>query len=71
MERDTQMIKQALSQRWPIKPEYRELLVRRAVQTLADPKSSKRELAAASKILLAAESQNNEAETTNNNRIEW
>lgn len=56
--RDTRMMAKALEQRWPIKPEYREVMIKRLVRVLADPSSSAREVAAASKGLLAAEAQN-------------
>jgi hypothetical protein len=58
MIRDTRMAQKALEQRWPIKPEYREALVRRLVRIIADPNSSAREVTSASKALIAAESQN-------------
>jgi hypothetical protein len=65
------MIAKAFEQRWPIKPEYREALIKRLMRIIADPTSSPREVTAASKALLAAETQNTEAENTNSNRIEW
>jgi hypothetical protein len=52
------MMERALAQRWPIKPEYRELIVKRMLRIIADPKSSPREVTSATKALLAAESQN-------------
>jgi hypothetical protein len=58
MIRDTRMMERALTQRWPIKPEYRELIVKRMLRIIADPKSSPREVTSATKALLAAESQN-------------
>lgn len=65
------MIAKALEQRWPIRPEYREALIKRLMRIIADPTSSPREVTAASKALLAADTQNTEAENTNSNRIEW
>jgi histone acetyltransferase (RNA polymerase elongator complex component) len=52
------MIQKAFVQRWPIPPEYREHLVRRLIQIIANPNSKPREVTAAAKALLAAESQN-------------
>ena len=52
------MIQKAMEQRWPIKPEYREALVKRLVRIIADPQSKPREVASAAKALLAAEVQN-------------
>ena len=69
--RDTRMMAKALTQRWPIKPEYREAIIRRLVQVVANPQSSAREVTSASKALLAAELQNNEEETRNSQRIIW
>lgn len=48
----------ALTQRWPIKPEYREAIVRRLLRVIADPQSSPREVTAAARALMSAESQN-------------
>jgi len=58
MIRDTRMAQKALEQRWPIKPEYREALVRRLVRIIADPNSSAREVTSASKALIAADQVN-------------
>ena len=52
------MAQKALEQRWPIKPEYREALVRRLVRIIADPNSSAREVTSASKALIAADACN-------------
>lgn len=60
--RDTRMLTRALEQRWPIKPEYREAIIKRLLRVIADPQSSPREVASASKALLAAEKQNQEDE---------
>ena len=56
--RETRMLTQALEQRWPVKPEFREALIKRLVRIIADPNSSPREITAASKALISAESQN-------------
>jgi len=48
----------AMQQRWPIKPEYREAVLRRNIRIIADPNSSERAVAAASKVIIAAEAQN-------------
>lgn len=56
--RDTRMMVRALVQRWPIKHEYREAIIKRLVRIVADPNSSPREVTAAAKGLLAAEAQN-------------
>ena len=52
------MAQKALEQRWPIKQEYREALVKRLVRIIADPNSSAREVTSASKALIAADSVN-------------
>ncbi len=44
--------------RWPIKPEYREAMVKRLVRIIADPSSTTKEVTDASRALLAAERQN-------------
>ena len=48
----------ALTQRWPIKPEYREAIVKRLLRVIADPQSSPREVTAAARALMSAEAQN-------------
>jgi hypothetical protein len=45
-------------QRWPIKPEYREIIIRQLLKVIADPASSPREKTSAAKALMAAEAQN-------------
>lgn len=52
------MAQKALEQRWPIKPEYREGLIRRLTAIVISPNSKPREVIAASRALIAAESQN-------------
>lgn len=56
------MMARALTQRWPIKPEYKDAIIRRLIRVIADPSSSPREITAASKALMAAEKQNQEDE---------
>ena len=58
------MIQKAFEQRWPIKPEYREVLVKRLIKVIASPDSTNREATAAAKALIAAESQNQKDEQT-------
>lgn len=60
--RDIRMIQKAMEQRWPIKPEYRSVLVQRLTRIIADPQSTPREVTAAAKGLIAAESQNQKDE---------
>ena len=60
--RDTRMIQKAMEQRWPIRPEYRDALIKRLLRILADPQSSPREATSAAKALMAAERQNQEDE---------
>jgi hypothetical protein len=55
---DMRMIAQAANQRWEIKPEYKNALVRRLTAIIADPNSTTREVTAASRALIAAEAQN-------------
>ena len=56
------MIARALTQRWPIKQEYRQAIVAKLMRVIADPSSSPREITAAAKALMAAEKQNQEDE---------
>jgi hypothetical protein len=56
--RDTRMMARALTQRWPIKPEIREAIVKRLLRVIADPQSSPREVTAAARALMSAEAQN-------------
>ena len=56
--RDTRLMARAVIQRWPIKPEYREAVIKRLIRVIADPNSSPREVTAASKAIMAAETQN-------------
>lgn len=51
-------MERALRERWPIKQEYREAIIKRLIRIIADPASSAREVASASRALLAAEAQN-------------
>ena len=51
------MIERAV-QRWPMKPEYRDAVVRRLTKIVADPASSAREIASASRTLATIEAQN-------------
>jgi hypothetical protein len=48
----------ALTQRWPVTPEYRNIIVKQLMKVIADPQSSPREKTSAAKALMAAESQN-------------
>ena len=45
-------------QRWPIKSDYREAIVKRLVRIVADPSSSTQEVTTASRALILAEKQN-------------
>lgn len=56
--RDIRMIQKAMEQRWDIKPEYKDALIRRLVRIIADPTSTPREVTSASRALIAAEGQN-------------
>ena len=55
---ETRMIARALVQRWPIKQEYREAIVKQLLKVVVDPNSTPREKTSAAKALLAAEGQN-------------
>ena len=59
---ETRMISKALTQRWPIKPEYRAGLITQMMKVIADPNTSPREKTAAAKAILAAEKQNQDDE---------
>jgi hypothetical protein len=48
----------AMQQRWPIRDEYREAVIKRNVKIILNPNSSERAVAAASKVIIAAEAQN-------------
>lgn len=62
--RDTRLMAKALEQRWPIKPEIRELIIKRLAMIAGGvvPKGVQppkpREMIAAARALMAAESQN-------------
>lgn len=49
---------QAMNQRWPVSPEFREIVIQTMMLTLADKTASVREKSTAAKVLLAAEKQN-------------
>ena len=55
---DLQLWKRSMTERWPIKQQYRDAMITRVMQIIADPSSTKREVATASRVLLAAEAQN-------------
>jgi hypothetical protein len=52
------MMARALTQRWPLSPEYRTIIVKQLMKVIADPKASPREKTSAAKALMAAEQQN-------------
>jgi hypothetical protein len=52
------MMARALTQRWPLSPEYRTIIVKQLMKVIADPQSSPREKTSAAKALMAAEQQN-------------
>ena len=52
------MMARALTQRWPLSPEYKTIIVKQLMKVIADPKSSPREKTSAAKALMAAEQQN-------------
>lgn len=56
------MMARALSERWPIKDEYRVIVVRKLLAIIADPESSRREVTAAIKALISADRNNIEQE---------
>jgi hypothetical protein len=55
---ETRMMARALTQRWPLSPEYKTIIVKQLMKVIADPKSSPREKTSAAKALMAAEAQN-------------
>jgi hypothetical protein len=55
---ETRMMARALTQRWPLSPEYRTIIVKQLMKVIADPQSSPREKTSAAKALMAAEQQN-------------
>jgi hypothetical protein len=55
---EIRLTEQAFRQRWEIKPEYKEAIIRRLMAIVASPESSNREVTAASKALMAAERHN-------------
>lgn len=67
---DLRLWERAMNQRWPIKDQYRDAMIRRVVQIIADPSSTKREVATASRVLLAAEAQNQTDERAEDDTIE-
>lgn len=52
------MIQRAVKQRWPIKPEWREGLLKRQVAIAVDPNSKPREATSAFRAIVSAEAQN-------------
>jgi hypothetical protein len=48
----------AMQQRWPIRDDYREAVIKRNMKIILNPNSTERAVAAASKVMLAAEAQN-------------
>jgi hypothetical protein len=54
-----------MNERWNIKPEYKDALVRRLIAIVADPNSTSREATQASNALMKAESQNQADEHRN------
>jgi NAD kinase len=60
--RETRMMARALTQRWPVSPEYRTIIVKQLMKVIADPQSSPREKTAAAKALISAEKQNQDDE---------
>lgn len=52
----------ALTQRWPVSPEIRRMIVGRLIKVMADPQASPREITSAAKALMSAEKQNQEDE---------
>lgn len=59
---EIKLFEKAMSQRWGIRQEYRDLMIRRLTNIIANPSSSNREVTAASRALIAAESQNQQDE---------
>ena len=55
---DTRLQERAIRERWPIKEEYREAIVKRLVGIVVDPQASHRESTAACRALISAEGQN-------------
>jgi len=60
--RDTRMMARALTQRWPIDPEQRNLMMRVLMKIAADANNSPRERTSAIKALIAADRNNIEQE---------
>ena len=52
------MVERAAKQRWNIKEEFKDALIKQLMFVIADPASSKREKVSASRALIAAEAQN-------------
>jgi hypothetical protein len=52
------MMARALTQRWPVSPEYKTIIVSQLMKVIADPQASPREKTSAAKALMAAEAQN-------------
>jgi hypothetical protein len=52
------MMARALTQRWPLSPDYKTIIVKQLMKVIADPQSSPREKTSAAKALMAAEQQN-------------
>ncbi len=52
------MMARAVMQRWPVTPEYRNIIIRQLMKVIADPNTSAREKTSAAKALMSAEQQN-------------
>jgi len=65
--RDTRMMARALTQRWPIDPEQRNLMMRVLMKIAADANNSPRERTSAIKALIAADRNNIEQEKIQQN----
>ena len=52
----------ALTQRWPMSPDIRRMVVGRLIKVMSDPQASPREITSAAKALMSAEKQNQEDE---------
>lgn len=60
--RDTRLIRRAIEEGWPVRPELRAKVIDRAAEVISNPDAAPRNIVAASKIVLAADGLNLQAE---------
>jgi len=60
--RDTRLLARSVTQRWPMSPEIRKMVVAKLLKVMTSGEASPREITSAAKALMSAEKQNQEDE---------